>query len=335
MADTTEKKPEAQKKRDSKPMGSGLAARLDRAESAKKGSKKKSAAETQQEIRELSKPKDDVKPPVDLKKVYVRIALVVAVLGVVAFIVPPPYGNYAKGAFGVVLVLAVGISVWLDRYVKKTLALGAILRGADTDEGRKEALKAIAEQFKKDDTQALLAKAQLEMQEDPRKAQATLESIDLSKQLAPIAGQVRAMRAMIHLTHGELPEAKRLVEDLELGKQQEPKTRVMFATVAGEAWARTGQAQKAIDTLELFNPDDAENEELRPQMWRARAFAYAALNDAKGVGRSLRKLADMNVQLLGMFVGQKKIHPLLEKEAKSLVQKLGAMPRPKMMRVMK
>jgi hypothetical protein len=41
----------------------------------------------------------------------------------------------------------------------------------------------------------------------------------------------------------------------------------------------------------------------------------------------------MNVQLLGMFVGQKKIHPLLEKEAKVLVQKLGAVPRPKMMRV--
>lgn len=335
MADTTEKKADTEKKRDSKALGAGLAARLDRAEAAKKGTKKKSVAETQQEIRDLSKPKDDAKPPVDLKKVYVRIALVVGVLGIVAFIVPPPYGNYAKGAFGVVLAVAVGVSIWLDRYVKKTLALGAILRGADTDEGRKEALKAISEKFKKDDTQALLAKAQLEMQEDPRRAQATLESIDLDKQLAPIAGQVRAMRAMIHLTHGEIAEAKKLVEALELGKQQEPKTRVMFATVAGEAWARSGQAQKAIDTLELFNPDDPENEELRPQMWRARAFAYAALNDQKGIGRALRKLADLNVQLLGMFVGQKKIHPLLEKEAKQLVQKLGAVPRPKMMRVMK
>jgi hypothetical protein len=36
-----------------------------------------------------------------------------------------------------------------------------------------------------------------------------------------------------------------------------------------------------------------------------------------------------------MFVGQKKIHPLLEKEARQLVQKLGAMPRPKVTRVMK
>ena len=334
MADT-DKKAEAEKKRDSTPLGAGLAARLERADAAKKASKKKSVSETQQEIRDLSKPKDDAKPPVDLKKVYIRIALVLLALLVVAIIVPPPYGVYAKAGFGVILVAAAGVCIWLDRYVKKTLALGAILRGADTDEGRKEALKAISTRFKKDDTQALLAKAQLEMQEDPRKAQATLESIDLEKQLAPVAGQVRAMRAMIHLTHGETAEANKLVAALELGKQQEPKTRVMFATVAGEAWARSGQAQKALDTLELFNPDDAENEELRPQMWRARAFAYAALSDQKGVGRALRKLADLNVQLLGMFVGQKKIHPLLEREAKQLVQKLGAMPRPKMMRVMK
>ncbi len=333
MADTIEKK--ADKKGDSKAIGSGLAARIERAEASKKGAKKKSTAEIQKEIRDLSKPKEETRPPVDLKKVYLRIAGVVAVLGVVAFIVPPPYGNYAKGVFAAVLVLAVGVSIWLDRYVKKTVALGELVRGADTDEGRKEALKAISEKFGKGDTQALLARAQLEMQEDPRKAQATLESIDLDKQLAPIAGQVRAMRAMIHLTHGETAEAKPLVEKLELDKQQEPKTRVMFATVAGETWARTGQAQKALDTLDLFNPDDPDHEELRAQMWRARAFAYAALSDQKGVGRALRKLADINVQLLGMFVGQKKIHPLLEKEARQLVQKLGAMPRPKVTRVMK
>lgn len=325
----------ADKKGESKAIGAGLKERLERAEAAKKGAKKKTAAEVREEIRDLSKPKEDPKPPVDLKKVYTRVALVLAAIGVAAFIVPPPYGNYAKGAFAVLVVVAIGVAIWLDRYVKKQLALGAIVRGADTEEGRKEALKTIAEKFGKDDTQALLAKAQLEMQEDPRKAQATLESIDLDKQLAPVAGQVRAMRAMIHLTHAEIPEARALVEKLELDKQQEPKTRVMFATVAAEAWARSGQAQKALDTLDLFNPDDADNEEIRPQMWRSRAFAYAALSDSKGVGRALRKLADMNVQLLGMFVGQKKIHPLLEKEAKQLVQKLGAMPRPKMMRVMK
>jgi hypothetical protein len=101
----------------------------------------------------------------------------------------------------------------------------------------------------------------------------------------------------------------------------------MFATVAGEAWARTGLAKKAIETLELFNPEDPEFAEVRAQMWRARAFAYAAQNDMKGVSRALRRLADMNAQLLGMFIGQKKIHPLLEREAKQIVMRMGAVPR--------
>ena len=41
---------------------------------------------------------------------------------------------------------------------------------------------------------------------------------------------------------------------MEVGKQQDAKTRAMFATVAGEAWGRTGSAKKGIELLELFNP---------------------------------------------------------------------------------
>jgi hypothetical protein len=62
-------------------------------------------------------------------------------------------------------------------------------------------------------------------------------------------------------------------------------------------------------------------------MWRARAFTYAANMDAKGVTRALKKLAEMNPHLLGMFVGQSRIHPLLEKEAKQIVMKMGIVPR--------
>ena len=47
----------------------------------------------------------------------------------------------------------------------------------------------------------------------------------------------------------------------------------------------------------------------------------------KGAGRALRKLADVNPHLLGMFIGTKKVHPLLEREAKQIVMRLGAAPR--------
>ena len=90
----------------------------------------------------------------------------------------------------------------------------------------------------KGDVQATIARAQLEMQEDPKKALTTLESINLEKVMAPVAAQVRAMRALIHLTLGETAEARQLADALDLGKQQDAKSRAMFATVSSASAAR-------------------------------------------------------------------------------------------------
>ncbi len=288
--------------------------------------RKKSAAQVQQELRDLAKPTGE-RPPVDMKKLYVRVGALVAVGWILAIIV----ASYSRVRWpllvaAAVTVAVIGAGIWMVRYVKKSEALGAILRGADTDEGRKEALKKLETDFKKGDVQATMARAQLEMQEDPRKALETLESIDLPKQMTPVADQVRALRASIHLTLGEAQKARALADQLELGKQQEPKTRAMFAAVAGEAWARTGNGKKALEVLELFDPDADDMGEMRIQMLRARAFAYAATNDMKAAERVLKKLADTNVNLLAMFMG-KKIHPLLERSAKQILMRSGAVPR--------
>lgn len=289
---------------------------------ASNNKKKKSKAEVQQELREMSRPAEQ--PPADLKKIYLRGGALVAVVWLIAIIVRHWIGFAVAGTITVAGIVAV---VWLQRYMKKTQALGSILKGADSEEGRKAALERIDTEFKKGDTQAVIAKAQLQMQDDPRAALATLEAVNLDKELGPIAGQIRAMRAMIHLTLGETQEARSLADKLDLGKQQEPKTRVMFAAVASEAWARTGAGRKAVDTLDLFNPEADDMGELRAQLWRSRAFAYAAVNDTKGIARSVKKLAEINPHLLGMFVGQKKVHPLLEREAKAVVMRMGIVPR--------
>jgi hypothetical protein len=288
--------------------------------------KKKSQADLQKELRDLARPSPDAvsKPAFDLKKAGIRVGLILVVVWVVALII---HHVIAYAVAGALTLVVAGVSIWLLRYMKRSEALGAILKGADTEEGRKAALEQLETGFKKGDSQAVLARAQLEMQDNPRKALETLESVKLDKMLGPMADQFRAMRAMLHLTLGETAQARALADELDLGKQQEPKTRAMFATVAGEAWARTGLAKKAVETLELFNPEDPEFAEVRAQMWRARAFAYAAQNDMKGVSRALKRLADMNAQLLGMFIGQKKIHPLLEREAKQIVMRMGAMPK--------
>lgn len=292
---------------------------------APKSKKKKSAAEIQEELRAIQNKSTSKEPPkIDLKKGIIRVAAVMVILWLVALFIPSAIPKYVMAGLTVV---AIGGGLWFIRYVKKTEALGSLLRGADTAEGRAEALKKLETEFKSGDVQATMARAQLEMQEDPRKALATLETINLDKQLTPVADQVRSLRAMLHLSLGETAEARALVDKLELGKQQEVKTRAMFATVAGEAWARTGQAKKGLETLELFNPEDPELAEMRIQMWRARAFAYASLNDLKGVKRCLGKLAAESPQLLAMFVQQKKVHPLLEREAKQVLMQSGAVPR--------
>ena len=291
--------------------------------------KKKSIATMQRELRDLSKPPSDAmeKPPVDLRKAFVRVGAVVAVIWLIA-IATAHWSIIPVIVAGVLTVLAAGAAVWVVRYVNKSRELGALLRSAgETEGGRKDALRRLESDFKKGDVQATIARAQLEMQEDPRKALATLESIDLTRQMAPVADQVRCTRATIHLQLGELPEARTLVDKMELGKQQDVKTRAMFAAVAAETWGRTGQGKKASELLDVFNPEDPELSEMRIQMWRARAFAYAGVGDMKGAGRALRKLAEMSPQLLGMFVGAKKVHPMLQQEARQLLMRSGAVPR--------
>jgi hypothetical protein len=294
-----------------------------------KQKKKKSSAAIQKELRDLAKPSPDApeKPPVDFKKLFIRVGAVAAVVWAVALFLYH-WSWIPTAAAGALTVVGAGAAVWLVRYVKKTQHLGAILRSAqETEGGRQEALRKLETDFKKGDVQATIARAQLEMQDDPRKGLATLESIDLAKQMAPVADQVRSMRAMLHLTIGELQEARALVDKMELGKQQEVKTRAMFAAVAGEAWGRTGQAKKAVELLEVLSPDDPELSEMRVQIWRARAFAYAGAGDMKGAGRALKKLAEMNPQLLGMFVSAKKVHPMLQQEAKKMLMRSGAVQR--------
>jgi hypothetical protein len=283
----------------------------------------------QRELRDLAKPDPGApeKPPVDLKKMFVRVGAIVAALWVVALVLSH-WSWIPLAVAGVLTLGAIGAGIWVVRYVNKSRELGALLRAAsETDEGRKEALKRLETDYKKGDVQATLARAQLEMQDDPRKALTTLESVDLSTQLAPVADQVRCMRATLHLQFGELPEARALVEKMELGKQQEPKTRAMFAAVAAETWGRTGQGKKGVEMLDLFNPEDPDMSEMRIQMWRARAFASAGAGDMKAAGRALRKLAEMNPQLLAMFVSAKKVHPMLQQEAKQILMRSGAVPR--------
>jgi len=260
-----------------------------------------------------------------LKGTGMRLGIPLVVVWIVVLLIGHPIGLIIAG---IATVLAAALVVWALHYMNKSKKVASILSSADMSsaEGRRKAMEQLEPSAGKGDTAALFAKAQLQMHEDPRKALETLEQINLDKVMAPIADEARGQRAMLHLLLGEVDRARALVDAIDLSRHEQTKSRAALAAVVAEAWARSGQAKKGNETLDLFDPDSGELEEVKPQLYRARAFAAAALGDTKRMKHALRKLKAINVQLLAGFV-QKRVHPLLEKEARQMLMQSGAVPK--------
>lgn len=269
--------------------------------------------------------------PGQFKNMLLRLGIPVAGVWLICLLI---FGvSYSTTTRTVVLVLpavitvfVAGLILWALRQAKKARGVAGILSQVQSSGDREAALSQLDTSFKKKDPTAIFAKAQLQMQEDPALALQTLERIDLNKVMAPVADEARAQRAMIHLTMGQVSQARQLVDGIELKRHQDPKTRAMMAAVVGEALARSGAAKKARETLQLFNPEDEDFVQVRPQLWRAQAYAYAYTNNSKAMRRALKKLLEQDVRLLGGFL-VKRTHPLLQKEAKKLLEQSGQVPR--------
>jgi hypothetical protein len=259
------------------------------------------------------------------KTLGLRLGLPIAAIWIVLIWVNH-WAGYLIG--GALTAAAFGFAYWIWRRLQGTRQVANILQmaqGSDK-EGRKAALDQLDASFKKDDVAAALARAQLLIQDDPDRALEVLQSVDLSKALPAEADQVRVQRAMLHLVRGEVDRARPLADAVELTRTEDANARAALAAVIGEAWARSGQAKKALTTLEVFNADDEALGDVRWQLWRARAFAHASTNDPKLMRRALKKLAAQNPQFLAGFLG-KKVHPLLEREARQMLMQSGAVPR--------
>jgi len=305
--------------------------------SGKPPAKKSSPKPTREDAAKAPRPKAqlpaDPLSPANLKSLGLRLGIPLLVLWVGAFILN---GWIPKAVVGALTLALAGLAAWAIRFAKRSRAVAQIVGAADTPEARKEALAKLETDFKKDDTAAIFAKAQLQMQEDPREALKTLEQVNLQKVMAPVADEARVQRAMIHLLLGETEDARNLVDNVDLSRHKEAKTRATMVAIIGEAWARSGQAKKAVELLETFDPDDADYVDIRPQLLRSRAFAYAWASNTKQMKQTVRRLAQLNVQYLSGFITRKKhpmgvpprgVHPMLEKEAFDIVSKSGAVPR--------
>lgn len=291
---------------------------------AKPAGKKQSAAKNREKLLADSRKQQaapDPLGPENVRKMALRLGLPLLIGWAITIYA---HQTWLYVVTGIVTAALLGVTIWAVRYAQRSKAVVEILKGADTPEGRKEALEKLETGFKKDDSAAIFAKAQLEMQDDPRAALATLERINLSKVMAHVADEARAQRAMIHLILGETDEARALVDPIDLGRHSEAKSRATLTAIVAEAWARSGQAKRAVELLDKIDLTDDAFSDLKPQLLRARAFAYAWASDTKGMRKTLHELKGMNVQFLMGFITKKKhpmgvsprgVHPVLEKEA--------------------
>ena len=270
--------------------------------------------------------------PERLKSLGLRLGLPLLAIWIVgALIAGVVHSDAIQGiALGLPAVLTVAAAVllgWAFRQARKAQGVAGILSKATTKDDRQAAIAELEAKYKGSDPTAIFARSQLLLQDgEPRKALAALETINLSKVMANVADEARGQRAMIHLMLDEVPPARDLVDGIQLSRHQDAKSRAMLAAIVAEAWARSGQAKRASDTLSVFDPDDAELAQLRPQLFRAQAYAFAHTDDLKSARRALRRLADQEPRLLGSFLGRK-THPLLQKEARKLLEQSGAVPR--------
>ena len=224
-----------------------------------------------------------------------------------------------------VLTVAAGVGAFLvRRNLAQSTALGNLIGGADmSPEDRAARIATIQGKVDKGDVSAILTKAQIEMQEDAKTALATLETANLEKAPKLVANQVRGMRAMIHLNHGEVQAARKLADEIPLDKTPDPKARANLAGIVAEAWARSGNPIEASELMDQYDPDQADLGDIKVQLWRARAFSSAHRNDLGGMRKAMKQLQEVSPQLLAIFVGQKRVHPLLAKEARKRLEKAG------------
>ena len=239
---------------------------------------------------------------------------------------------YVAGGLTVVVAVA---ALLVRRNLGRSEELGGMVADGSelSPEERQKRFDKLKPRIEKGESAAIMTMAQLQMHDEPRAALETLERANLDKGPKLVANQIRGMRAMIHLNLGEVKAARTLADEINLEKMPDPKSRANLVAVVAEAWARSGNAIEASELLDKYDADDEKLADVRLQLVRARVFASAHRNDLPGMRRNLKQLEEMSPQLMALFVGQKRVHPLLQKEARKRLERSGLVPRQKIQAV--
>ena len=205
------------------------------------------------------------------------------------------------GLMGVVTLAAAGGLVWVYRLVKKQRAMVTLLQSA---QGSPEARAAALAQLQGDDKDVLkmVARAQLEAQDDPKKAIATLEALDLGKVPTTSQDDVRVLRAQLYLATGRLRDAANMADGINLGAAPNASAKAMVTAIVGESWARTGKADRALLILDELKLDDPDLGQAGILARMAKVFAAFHAGKKDRARKELENLMKIDVNYLGRFV---------------------------------
>ena len=232
-------------------------------------------------------------------------------------------GNrWVTGIVAVLTLAVIGGLGYVWRLVRKQRAVMDLLASASASpEARRQALEQLsASDSGSKDVLNRIARAQLEAQDDPKKALLTLEGIDLAKVPAAAADEVRTLRAQMCLWQNRVREARELVDAIKLSNASSTQSRGLMSAVTAEAWARSGKADAAMDVLAGVNFDDPELAQVRVLLLVARVFAAFGANKKERVRRDMEALMKQDINLLGRFAmpGQA-VHLELQRMAKEVL----------------
>jgi hypothetical protein len=260
-------------------------------------------------------------------KVIAQIAGAFAILWITAAMTTPYISYWGVGVVGVLTLVAAGFGIYIWRLTQKTSAIAQILQGATDADGRKAALEKLASGDAKDALNAL-ATAQIQAQEDPDKAIATLVAIDVEKAPATVQDEIRSMLALLYLAVNKPREARPVADKIRLDRQANAKAKAMAAAVIAESFARTGKPEEARVLLDTYKADDPTLAELRPALLRAQVWTYFALTKRGLARKAMDGLVALDPNHLGPFMDPK-ASPELQKLALSALEAGGYQMRPK------
>lgn len=254
---------------------------------------------------------------------YRNLAIVGVVLAGVWAIAIASGSTIAMGVLGVITAALLGLGIYVWRWAKKQQDLmGLVQKGVESPEARKAAIAELeARDGANKDVMNLIARAQLEAQDDPAKALATLEQVNLKDVPSMMADEVRGFRATLYLANNKVREAREMADEIQVSRIQQPDSRGVMAATVAEAWARTGKPNEALELLETFKPEDETYAKAHVPLLFARVFANFAAGKRDLARKDLLTLCRENMEFLGRFVMPKGIPIELKKMAEDVLKR--------------